>query len=625
MRGDMSRFKINRKNKYRCLLTEVSPYETPLIFSNWGSYHYFHTLKKNNPPQFLAKLMIERKYSIPFNFQYFKNKNKKRTLSLIHPNSSERIAKLYNDFDLYIINLCRKSSFSIRYPHSIAKYYTVGRSRKNEIKEIEQLDENSRYASSYFSYMNFSHLHKYFESVAFSNIEKRYIYETHVDISKCFPSIYTHSISWAIRGKENTKRLNFSKDRSFGARFDHFMQYINYQETNGIVVGPEFSRIFAELILQNIDCSIERKMMERDHVNELSFQCIRYLDDFYFYYNDESVLVDFIEILENELEVFKLYINEKKIETSVRPFISKISIKKIAISRYVDELIDKIQNVKKTNSQREINRIREILNFDNNENHAVTNYFISILINKIHIFKSDDKKRRYLNLKLLNDIVSYLIFMDARVSSLVKYTKYILVFLKVIESLSLNYKKAIKDQIFYELTELLKLSNSKSASIESLNIIIILNELTPDYMIDKKILEDTLNSFKKSKCNTRLKYDYNYFEMISILYYIKEKRIYSSIKNKIIKCAKEKLENECCLKYSESAYLVLDLLSCPYLDNDIKLQILESGIKNSSLNISKNNKLTTISYISNHSWYTNWNIKDNLKNILKKKEFMLSY
>ena len=35
------------------------------------------------------------------------------------------------------------------------------------------------------------------------------------------------------------------------------MQNLNYGETNGIVIGPEFSRIFAELILQEIDKSVK--------------------------------------------------------------------------------------------------------------------------------------------------------------------------------------------------------------------------------------------------------------------------------------------------------------------------------------------------------------------------------
>ena len=332
MHGAMSKYKINRSNAFRCLITEVSPYETPMTFSNWGAYNYYNFLINTTPPNFLSELMKSKNVTIPFNYQYYKNKYKKRALTLIHPAASEKIVDIYKNFDLNIVRLCNKSSFSIRYPHTIAKHFIVGKGKKNDIKVIEQFDENSKYASSYFSYMNYSHIHKYFESSAFTAIEKKFIFESHLDISKCFPSIYTHSLSWAIRGKDNTKKLNFKLDKSFGAKFDYFMQTVNYKETNGIVIGPEFSRIFAEIILQEIDKNIEIKMGKNGFINELNYQCVRYLDDYYVYYNEKNAYNSFIEILANELEKYKLYLNDSKNETKSRPFISNISIKKMWIS-----------------------------------------------------------------------------------------------------------------------------------------------------------------------------------------------------------------------------------------------------------------------------------------------------
>ena len=38
------------------------------------------------------------------------------------------------------------------------------------------------------------------------------------------------------------------------------MQRLNYNETNGIVIGPEFSRIFAEIILQRVDKEVEKAL-----------------------------------------------------------------------------------------------------------------------------------------------------------------------------------------------------------------------------------------------------------------------------------------------------------------------------------------------------------------------------
>ena len=51
-----------------------------------------------------------------------------------------------------------------------------------------------------------------------------------VDISKCFNSIYTHSLAWALLGKENVKKnLNRIKG-TLPDEFDKLMQKLNYNE-----------------------------------------------------------------------------------------------------------------------------------------------------------------------------------------------------------------------------------------------------------------------------------------------------------------------------------------------------------------------------------------------------------
>ena len=55
-----------------------------------------------------------------------------------------------------------------------------------------------------------------------------------------------------ILGDKEEAKNTLNKGIKIGAVLDKVMQYCNYAETNGIVVGPEFSRIVAEIIfLQN--------------------------------------------------------------------------------------------------------------------------------------------------------------------------------------------------------------------------------------------------------------------------------------------------------------------------------------------------------------------------------------
>ena len=53
-----------------------------------------------------------------------------------------------------------------------------------------------------------------------------------MDIARCFYHIYTHTIAWAVKGKEQAKEL-IGKE-TFENAFDTLMQHANYNETNGI-------------------------------------------------------------------------------------------------------------------------------------------------------------------------------------------------------------------------------------------------------------------------------------------------------------------------------------------------------------------------------------------------------
>lgn len=50
-------------------------------------------------------------------------------------------------------------------------------------------------------------------------------------------------------------------DGSVGVLWDKMMQEMNYNETNGIVIGPECSRIFAEVIMQYVDQMVEQQLL----------------------------------------------------------------------------------------------------------------------------------------------------------------------------------------------------------------------------------------------------------------------------------------------------------------------------------------------------------------------------
>src|SRR5689334_21266860 len=125
------------------------------------------------------------------------------------------------------------------------------------------------------------------------------------DVSKCFYHIYTHSICWAVKDKYSAK-LNATTS-SFENDFDKLMQLSNYNETNGIVVGPEISRIFAEIILQQVDLNVLKKL-ETANLNLKSgvdYEIRRYVDDYFVFSNNSDTLDTVKRICEKELQYYK--------------------------------------------------------------------------------------------------------------------------------------------------------------------------------------------------------------------------------------------------------------------------------------------------------------------------------
>ena len=114
-------------------------------------------------------------------------------------------------------------------------------------------------------------------------LEQKFHFMMNMDIASCFYHIYTHSIAWAIKGKECAK--NNIDAISFETTFDKLMQRSNYNETNGILVGPEVSRIFAEIIFQRIDLNVLNILREKNLKLGSDYEIRRYVDDHFIFAN----------------------------------------------------------------------------------------------------------------------------------------------------------------------------------------------------------------------------------------------------------------------------------------------------------------------------------------------------
>lgn len=370
-----------RYKKERVVFSDVLPYELPLIFSNRYFYRFLvrngiwieisregqDTLHWNKTEDKgilgLLAIIFCRKISefegkdslllnvhdlkrIPFVYSIQHKPLKHRFLSLIHPANQIKVVDLYNRYKDAIIYLCSKSNFSIRYPSKVACYFYY-KDRLHHVLMGKKTDKMEMYFNEYenlktfFSYKRYTNIYKFYEDYRYQRAEKKFSRLLKMDVQNCFDSIYTHSIAWAINGGVDIYKDTFEGkcDGSVGVLWDKMMQEMNYNETNGIVIGPECSRIFAEVIMQYVDQMVEQQLLIKGYRNKVDYECYRYVDDYFFFYNSEAVKVDAEQLFQMYLKEFKLSLSQEKNKTFERPFVTEITKAKIAIDDLLNNTV----------------------------------------------------------------------------------------------------------------------------------------------------------------------------------------------------------------------------------------------------------------------------------------------
>ena len=188
-------------------------------------------------------------------------------------------------------------------------------------------------------------------------------YFVSADISTCFPSIYTHSLCWAMVGK-NTAKAN----RKPGVWFndiDRACQQMRNGETHGLMIGPHASNLLAELILTKVD----KKLLD------MGYQFIRNIDDYTCVTETNEMAQAFITDLARELRVYDLSLNHKKTKVEKLPM--------VAVENWVRVLngtptIGKYGVVDYKTAQAYLDTAVKLMK-DNGGNAATLNYAIKVL------------------------------------------------------------------------------------------------------------------------------------------------------------------------------------------------------------------------------------------------------
>lgn len=649
--------KVKKSDYYRVLVTETIPFETPLIFANDGLY--FRCASKGGDTEvsrYLYEKLVEgegrKKYfTIPYHYKIRKNSIDFRRLSVVHPISQLQMMRFYERNEKLIIHYCSSSNFSIRCPKKVAGvfYYknsweNVSKYKRGGVSNVAS-EEAIKHSSSFYSYAGFDRLYKFFNSRFFLSLEKRFAFLLTMDVSKCFDSIYTHSISWAVKEKQYVKsKLGISS--TFGQSFDSLMQAANYNETNGILIGPEISRIFAEIIFQDIDCGAQERLAgaSKPLIYGVDYSIKRYVDDVFIFSSSEDITKRVYKIYADCLASYNLHVNSSKSVAFSRPFftaksrvIRDVNVKvnefceRFLISADGDAVLLPKDIYRRDNLVRSfIDAIKSTCSSNSVDYDEVSSYLISAffervkrLINVKSPMRDSESQNQYRDVLLVFLEVMYFFYsVSPSVSSSYKICASTILMSRFSESMLGPYEHTVKQRIFELALELLSSEMGGAGSevqnfilLEELNVILAISDLGEEYLLPVALVDRIFGR------------DRSYFYLVACLFYIKSYEVYDSVRQSVIEEIGSRLVNLSDLQVvAEKASLFLDSITCPYIDIKIRKKWLRDFYKATGGGMLTNAQADEyfLNKKSNEFWFVNWREID-LLNALEKKELKQVY
>lgn len=349
----MSKFLPISKSKYRVVISDVLPYERPVFFTNrfFARFLKHYGIKTSNGElvatryaeesglkEFLSCLGGHKGDKRPcFQYNISKdNENEGRRLAVIHPYHQVNMVEFYERYNQLLVEFCHRSDYSIRFPHKVAVWQKKQKGYHKLFSDDAKEVDTHESLKHYFTYRYYRNINYFYSDYRFLRAEKQFAHLLKLDLEHCFESIHPEFLTEAVFGKQMKECQG-----SFAYNLCEMQKdFINIDE--GIVIGPEFSRIYAEMVLQRIDQNVEKRMEENGFVRNRDYIFYRYVDDGFLFYSSPWTKDFFLTAYKTSLSSFKLKINdEKTILFDRRPFMEPISLIKTLFVKMVEE---KFQN-----------------------------------------------------------------------------------------------------------------------------------------------------------------------------------------------------------------------------------------------------------------------------------------
>lgn len=198
-------------------------------------------------------------------------------------------------------------------------YVSLDGSRSGDTSDNNETVDGSGDVSPFGSAMGSA----WFEKVEQASLEQALEFQVVVeaDISDCYSSIYTHTIPWALHGKQVAKKERRSP-RLIGNQIDWHIQHMTDGQTCGIPQGSELMNFVAEMVLGYGDELLVKELASSGIEH---YKVIRFRDDYRIFVDDRVVaekalgcLYRALRQIQLELRLDKTSISEDVVMSAVR-------------------------------------------------------------------------------------------------------------------------------------------------------------------------------------------------------------------------------------------------------------------------------------------------------------------
>ncbi|MDR2127333.1 MAG: RNA-directed DNA polymerase [Prevotellaceae bacterium] len=238
------------------------------------------------------------KFLIDINYEFFTNKDGKfawRPLQLINPVIYIFLVREITEADNWNLIVKRFETFQ---ENSQIKCCSIP-----IVSEEEKKSDKAETVSNWWSLIEQQSLEFALHYDCFLN----------TDISDCYNSIYTHTIPWALHGKDAIKNdlLKPRKERQnfIGNSIDTTIQKMQFAQTNGIPQGSTIMDFIAEMVLGYADMLLSEKIKDEGIKD---YRILRYRDDYRIFTNLQEDAVNITKLLTEILIELNLRLNSNK-------------------------------------------------------------------------------------------------------------------------------------------------------------------------------------------------------------------------------------------------------------------------------------------------------------------------